>query len=114
MIKGIGTDIVDVRRIARLIDESGEKFLARIFNDEERTTKTGEPAMCHYAKRFAAKEAVAKALGTGIGETNFKDIKILKTPSGQPYALVKGLDKKIHISISDEYPYATAFAVIED
>jgi len=113
MITGIGTDIVDIRRIAGMIDEYGEKFLKRIFNQEERTKKTGEAAMAHYAKRYAAKEAISKALGTGIGETNFKHIKILKKKSGQPYAEVKGFKGKIHLSLSDDFPYALAFAVVE-
>jgi len=114
MIIGVGTDIVDIRRIAGMIDEFGEKFLARIFCDEERTAKTGEGACAHYAKRYAAKEAVSKALGTGIGETNFKHIKILKKPSGAPYAEVEGFKGIIHLSMSDDYPYAIAYAVVED
>ena len=114
MIKGIGTDIVDIRRIAGLIDEFGEKFLNKIFNEEERTTKTGEGCCAHYAKRYAAKEAISKALGTGIGETNFKHIKILKKPSGQPYAEIEGFKGTIHLSLSDDYPYAVAYAIIEE
>ncbi len=114
MIIGIGTDIVDINRIAGMIDEFGEKFLNRIFNDEERTDKTGEIKMAHYAKRFAAKEAISKALGTGIGQTGFKDIKILNHPSGQPYAIVKGVTAKIHLTLSDDFHYAVAFAIVEE
>ena len=112
-ITNIGT-IVDIRRIAGMIDEYGEKFLSRIYCDEERTQKTGEGAMAHYAKRFAAKEAISKALGTGIGETNFKHIKILNHESGQPYAVVEGFKGKVHLSLSDDYPYAVAYAIIEE
>lgn len=113
MIIGIGTDIIEIKRIARLVDEFGEKFLNRIFNDEERTTKTGKAAIAHYAKRYAAKEAISKAMGTGIGETGFRDIKILNKPSGQPYAEVKNKTAKIHLSLSDDSTYALAYAVIE-
>ena len=111
MIIGIGTDIVDIRRIEKLIEESGEKFLARIFNEEERGEDTA-----HYAKRFAAKEAIAKALGTGIGsKVSFKDIVITNDENGAPKAEVKNQKSKvkIHISLSDEYPYALAYAVAE-
>ena len=111
MIIGIGTDIVDIRRIEKLIEESGERFIAKIFNEEEK----GEGA-AHYAKRFAAKEAVAKALGTGIGSNvSFKDIVITNDENGAPKVQVKGqgLKVKVHISLSDEYPYALAYAVAE-
>jgi holo-[acyl-carrier protein] synthase len=111
MIIGIGTDIVDIRRIEKLLLESGEKFLARIFNDEER----GDGA-AHYAKRFAAKEAIAKALGTGIGsKVSFKDIVITNDENGAPKAEIKSQKSKVkvHLSMSDEYPYALAYALVE-
>jgi holo-[acyl-carrier protein] synthase len=110
MIIGIGTDIVDIRRIEKLIADSGEKFISKIFNDEER----GEGA-AHYAKRFAAKEAIAKALGTGIGKVSFKDIVITNDENGAPKAEVRnqGSGVRVHISLSDEYPYALAYSVVE-
>lgn len=114
MIRGIGTDIVDIRRIAGIIDQFGEKFLERVFADVERTDKHGEAAMAHYAKRYAAKEAISKALGTGIGQTHFKHIVIQKHPSGQPYATIDGFKGKIHLSLSDDFPYAIAYAMIEE
>jgi holo-[acyl-carrier protein] synthase len=110
MIIGVGTDIIEIKRIEELLASAGEKFIERVFNPEER----GEGA-AHYAKRFAAKEAISKAMGTGIGASlSFKDIVIGRAESGQPLAKIRGRDDlKIHLSFSDEKLYAVAFAVVE-
>lgn len=110
MILGIGADIVDIRRIEKLIERFGDKFINRIFNEEERGS---DPA--HYAKRFAGKEAVAKSFGTGIGRISFRDIIITNEESGRPRAAVANQPQelRLHISLSDEYPYAFAMAIAE-
>jgi len=117
MIIGIGTDIVDIRRIEDLIKKSGwDKFAKKILSAQE--IKDLKPkqknSATHLAKRFAAKEAIAKALGTGIGKTSFADIQITNNSKGAPKAKMDKLKNiKIHISISDEYPYAIALAIAE-
>jgi holo-[acyl-carrier protein] synthase len=122
MIYGTGTDIVDIMRIETLIEKSGEKFLNRVFTKNE--IEKSKCKSSYYAKRFAAKEAISKALGTGIGSfIQFIDIEILNNDIGRPYVVVNDiLNEKIlklighyniHISMSDEKKYATAFAVVE-
>lgn len=118
MIIGIGTDICAMTRIEKVLAERGEQFVQRLLAPHEvadpHTAKT-------YAKRFAAKEAVAKALGTGIGEqVGFKDIRIDHTEAGQPVVILSAeVQKKIgagvhvHLSLSDEGGFAVAFAVAE-
>lgn len=130
MIIGIGTDIVEISRVKRLIDKSGNKFLKKIFSEEEikgaLKYKSEEKYYAYFAKRFAAKEALAKALGTGIGsKISFRDIMVMNGKSGKPEILLKGtglktLNKlipkgfsaKIDFSLSDEKDYALAFVVI--
>ena len=116
MITGIGTDLVDIRRIEKLMAKMGaEKFAKKILSKEELAKITSkqmaDPA--YLAKRFAAKEAIAKVMGTGIGNgIKFKEITIAKTPLNAPKVILsKCKNVKVHISISDEYPYALAFAV---
>lgn len=138
MILGVGSDLLDVRRIERSLQRFGSRFVRRIFSDAEqrRAQSVPQPAWS-YAKRFAAKEACAKALGSGLGrnKVSFRDFSIQNTPSGRPEMLVKGgalhqLHRRlaemsidctedevfdhchIHLSLSDEYPYAQAFVVI--
>ena len=116
MILGLGTDIIDARRIAKSIDRFSNKFTDRIFTKAERVAAaaTGQP-QAYFAKRFAAKEALAKALGTGFRDgLNLKDIEILNDKNGKPYYLVtnklKDLIKKrkkvknfnLFLSIADE------------
>ena len=116
-IVGIGTDIVDIRRIEKLVAKTGwDKFAGKILSKEE--IEALKPKQkndaSHIAKRFAGKEAISKAMGTGIGELGFEDIIISNNSKGKPEAtLRKVTNVKIHISMSDEYPYAIAFAVIE-
>ena len=127
MILGIGNDIVDVNRIHRLIDKFGDKFIKRVFTDEEgrRAGESSNPAAV-LAKRFAAKEAAWKALGDekkmGIG---WKDLRVFNSKAGKPilkfegeaakrlYQLTpKNMVARLDLSISDEPPYAQAFVII--
>tara|TARA_Y100001958_G_C21056888_1_gene421087 strand:- start:442 stop:825 length:384 start_codon:yes stop_codon:yes gene_type:complete len=123
-IFGIGTDIVSVDRIKDSL--KNKKFINRIFNEKEilKCNKTNNKTNC-YAKRFAAKEAFSKALGTGISNgINFNEIIILNKKSGKPYLNIIGQTKKIlnkkfkkrktkiSLSLSDEKEYAVAFVTI--
>ncbi len=132
MIRGIGTDIVDIRRIEKALQRFGARFEIRIFTaserEEARTIKHRQKRLAYYAKRFAAKEACAKALGTGIGKRlRFTDMEVTKGPAGTPLLTVKGkegailkkrakqgLHTSILLSLSDEYPYALAFVMVAD
>jgi holo-[acyl-carrier protein] synthase len=128
MIIGIGSDLVDIRRIDASIKRFGDRFIQRIFTDAEQARadkKLGRVAT--YAKRFAAKEACCKALGTGISRgVNWRGMGVVNLPGGKPtMALTGGALKRlealtppghtavIHLSITDEEPYAQAFVVIE-
>ena len=127
MILGIGTDLVDVERIEKVIERHGERFFARIFTPAERARaeRRANPAAT-YAKRFAAKEACAKALGTGLRNGVFwRDIGVVNLPSGRPTlklsggALARlkaitpeGFEARIDLTITDEGPMAEAFVVI--
>ncbi|NDF12203.1 MAG: holo-ACP synthase [Proteobacteria bacterium] len=125
MIYGIGTDIVDIRRIAEAVRD--DKFVARVFTKEEiartKSIKSKKQRDGFFAKRFAAKEAIAKALGTGIGKSvMFKDISISNDAKGAPKVTLTGNGAKsvsalgkgatVHLSLADDYPYAQAFVVI--
>ncbi len=128
MIIGIGSDLTDIRRISDSLERFGDRFVQRLFTEVERTRseRKGDRA-ASYAKRFAAKEACAKALGTGIRHGVFwRDMGVVNLRSGQPtMALTNGakarLDAltppgksaRIHLSLTDEAPYAQAFVVIE-
>ncbi|MGB1272093.1 MAG: holo-ACP synthase [Endozoicomonas sp.] len=123
MIVGIGTDIVRIDRIQQSLNRLGESFAKRILTDAEFTQWRSHPAQAAFlAKRFAAKEALAKALGTGIGKVAFKHIEVANIDSGAPFltlyehAAELQWQKKItslHLSISDEQEYAVAFVVLE-
>ncbi len=121
-IYGIGIDVVEVERIAAAIERHGEPFLTRLFTRAERGYCAAQkrPAL-HYAARFAAKEAVSKALGTGIGgEAGWLDLEIIRDPAGAPklrldgaaaaFAKDKGISE-IQISLSHAKEYAAANAV---
>ncbi len=125
MIIGIGTDITDISRIEKLLDD---KFIARCFTQGEQDyaekKRPGGGHIAVYARRFAAKEACAKALGCGIGEkAGLKDIEVITDEAGCPRLVLHGAALKtlqtksdkasIHLSLSDEPPYALAFVVIE-
>lgn len=117
-IGGIGTDIVAISRIEELVEKFGiEKFADKILSDAEKLALEGrENKLAYLAKRFAGKEAVSKALGTGIGKIAFKDIEILNDEQGAPYvnlpdSYING--QQVHISLSDEKDYALAFVVLD-
>ena len=128
MIVGIGSDLCDIRRIEQTLDKFGERFVARCFTEIERrkSDRRAERA-ASYAKRFAAKEACAKALGTGLRHGVFwRDMGVVNLPSGAPtMKLTGGAAERlaaiipagrtafIHLTITDEYPLAQAFVVIE-
>jgi holo-[acyl-carrier protein] synthase len=127
MIIGIGSDIVDVRRIERVIERHGERFLARIFTETERAKADGRARRFEtYAKRFAAKEACAKALGTGLRAGVFwRDMGVVNLSSGRPTMELTGgalkrlqaitpkaCEARIDVTITDEGPMAQAFVVI--
>lgn len=131
MILGIGVDIVETARIASLLQSAGERFLTRSFTEEEQTLSLkrgkGEHCAATLAKRFAAKEACAKALGTGIsGGILFKEIGVINDKNGAPSLSLSGkaLEKlqeitpagksaHIHLSLSDEKTCANAYVIIE-
>ena len=127
MILGVGSDLIDVRRIERTIERHGERFLVRIFTPIERAKAEGRTRRIEtYAKRFAAKEACAKALGTGLRAGVFwRDMGVVNLPSGRPTmkltggALARlnaitpaGCEPRIDLTISDEGPMAQALVVI--
>ena len=128
MIIGIGSDLIDIRRIEKVIAKHGERFLSRIFTDVERAKaqRRARTSTDTYAKRFAAKEACSKALGTGIRlGVWWRDMGVVNLPGGRPTmkltggALVRleslipaGHEARIDLSITDEYPMAQAFVVI--
>jgi holo-[acyl-carrier protein] synthase len=127
MIIGIGNDIIDIRRVERTIERYGERFLDRIFTPVERIKSDGRAARAaSYAKRFAAKEACAKALGTGFRQGVFwRDMGVVNLPSGRPtleltggaaQALARlipeGHEVRIDLSITDDFPTAQAIVII--
>jgi holo-[acyl-carrier protein] synthase len=127
MIIGIGSDLVDIRRIQRVIDRHGERFLSRIFTDAERARAERRAKSTEtYAKRFAAKEACSKALGTGIRRgVWWRDMGVVNLPGGRPTmqltggALARlealtppGFEARIDLSITDDWPLAQAFVII--
>jgi holo-[acyl-carrier protein] synthase len=128
VIIGIGADLTDIRRIQNSLDRFGERFTHRCFTDVERARSERKPdKAASYAKRFSAKEACAKALGTGMrGSVYWRDMGVVNLPSGQPtlkltggaaerlaLLLPEGHEARIHLSLTDDIPYAQAFVVIE-
>src|ERR1700754_513568 len=128
MIIGLGSDLIDIRRMEKTLERFGQRFIDRGFTDVEqaKSDRRAERA-ASYAKRFAAKEACAKALGTGLRHGVFwRDMGVVNLPSGQPtMRLTGGAAQRlatitppgktafIHLTITDEYPLAQAFVVIE-
>ena len=127
MILGIGSDLIDVRRIARTIERHGDRFLDRIFTATERAKAEGRARRAEtYAKRFAAKEACAKALGTGFRRGVFwRDLGVVNLPGGKPSMQLTGGALKrlqaitppgcranIDVSLTDEGPTAQAIVII--
>lgn len=123
MIVGIGTDIVQVSRIQQSLDRLGEAFARRILTDSELATfKASNQPAAFLAKRFAAKEAAAKALGTGIGRVSFQHLEVSNDPAGAPKLKFHGYAQELqmmkainhlHLSLSDEKDNAVAFVVLE-
>ena len=128
MILGIGSDLCDIRRIERSLARFGTRFTHRIFTAGERTRSERRAASAaSYARRFAAKEACSKALGTGMrGGVFWRDMEVVNLPSGRPTlrltggALARlngmvppGHEAVIHVSLTDDPPVAQAFVVIE-
>jgi len=127
MILGIGSDLCDIRRVEKVLASHGARFVARCFTDIERAKAEGRAhGAATYAKRFAAKEACAKALGTGIRHGVFwRDMGVVNLPGGRPTmaltggALARlgrlvppGMRARIDVSITDEWPLAQAFVII--
>lgn len=119
MIIGIGTDIVQIPRIEKLIDKYGDSFKNKILNDRELLLIEKLSFNKHasfLAKRFAAKESISKAFGKGIhNELSFRNIIVLNNEFGMPYVIIesKNVNKiNISLSLSDDYPIALAFAVV--
>src|SRR3954453_24064244 len=131
MIIGIGSDLIDIRRVAKVIERHGERFLGRIFTDAERDkaerrAKSETMVVATYAKRFAAKEACSKALGTGIRQgVWWRDMGVVNLPGGRPSMRLTGgararldamtpagMQAQIDLSITDDWPLAQAFVVI--
>ena len=127
MILGLGNDIIDIRRIEKTLERYGERFLARVFTATERAkfdARAGRAAS--YAKRFAAKEACAKALGTGFRKGVFwRDMGVVNLRSGRPTMMLtggaaeqlkritpQGLEPRVDLSLTDDFPLAQAIVVI--
>jgi holo-[acyl-carrier protein] synthase len=128
VIIGTGNDIVDIRRVERILERYGARFTDRVFTDIERQrSERRREIAASYAKRFAAKEACSKALGTGMRNGVFwRDMGVVNLPSGKPTLMLTGgarvrLERlvpsghiaEIHLALSDDYPLAQAFVIIE-
>lgn len=128
MIIGLGSDLTDIRRIEQTLERFGERFLERIFTETERARSERRAGRAgSYAKRFAAKEACAKALGTGMRRGVFwKDMGVVNARSGEPTMVLTGgaaarlaeltpagHTSRLRLTLTDEHPYAQAFVIIE-
>jgi holo-[acyl-carrier protein] synthase len=127
MILGLGSDLIDIRRIEKTLERHGPRFIARIFTELEQAKSERRAARAaSYAKRFAAKEACAKALGTGLSQSVFwRDMGVVNLPSGKPTMKLtggalrrleamtpQGHKAQIDLSVTDEYPLAQAIVII--
>ncbi len=128
MIIGIGNDIIDIRRVERTLERFGDRFTDRVFTEVERAKSDRRRLRAaSYAKRFAAKEACSKALGTGLRKGVFwRDMGVVNLPGGKPTMRLTGGAKarlesmvpdgmavEIHLTITDDFPQAQAFVIIE-
>lgn len=128
MIIGLGSDLTDIRRIEQTLQRFGDRFVERVFTETERARSERRAGRAgSYAKRFAAKEACAKALGTGMRRGVFwKDMGVVNARSGEPGMILTGGAAErlaeltppgyvcaVRLTLSDEYPYAQAFVIIE-
>lgn len=128
MIIGIGSDLADIRRITRTLDRFGDRFVQRVFTGTEQAkSDKRRHRAASYAKRWAAKEACSKALGTGLRMgVAWREMGVVNLPTGQPTMelsggaaerlarlIPPGMQPRIHVTITDDDPYAQAFVVIE-
>src|SRR4028119_2424863 len=128
MILGIGSDLCDIRRIERSLERFGDRFTHRVFTEGERARSDRRAARApSYARRFAAKEACAKALGTGLSRGVFwRDMEVVNLPGGKPTMRLtggalerlramtpEGHEAHLHVSLTDDVPIAQAFVIIE-
>ena len=128
MIIGLGSDLIDIRRVEKSLERFGERFTHRVFTEIERAkSDRRKERAASYAKRFAAKEACAKALGTGLSRGVFwRDMGVVNLPGGKPtFHLTNGAAARlealmpsghrpvIHLTITDDFPLAQAFVIIE-
>jgi holo-[acyl-carrier protein] synthase len=122
-ILGIGMDIVETKRIAESMERFGERFLKRVFSEGEVAyAKSMKQPQLHLAARFAAKEAISKAFGTGIGhQMGWRDLEIVREPNGQPRVVLHGKAEAharargvqaVHVSLSHTTEYGAASAVV--
>jgi holo-[acyl-carrier protein] synthase len=127
VILGVGNDLIDIRRIEKTLERYGERFLGRVFTDIERKKSDGRrQRAASYAKRFAAKEACAKALGTGLRcGVYWRDMGVVNLPSGRPTMRLtggaakvledltpEGYQPRIDLTITDDFPLASAIVII--
>jgi holo-[acyl-carrier protein] synthase len=128
VIIGLGSDLVDIRRIEQTLERFGERFIERIFTTEERKRAERRPAIraAVYAKRFAAKEACSKALGTGFRSgVYWRDLGVVNLASGRPTLAITGgaaahlaallppgMKARVDLTLTDEYPIAQAMVII--
>ena len=128
MILGIGTDLVNIERIRKVLDRFGERFEKRVFSDQEiQRSRRKYDAPSSYAKRWAAKEACSKALGIGLRMgISWKEMQVVNLKSGKPELVIegkamdfliamtpKGYTPKINVSLTDDFPWAQATVIIE-
>jgi holo-[acyl-carrier protein] synthase len=131
LILGIGSDLIDIRRIEKTIARFGDRFIQRIYTDveqakAERRKGAGQAYLATYAKRYAAKEAASKALGTGFRQgVYWRDLGVVNLPSGKPTVQMTGgaaarlaamtpagMEAQVDLTITDEYPIAEAMVII--
>lgn len=128
MIIGLGSDLIDIRRIEKSLDRFGNRFIQRVFTEiEQKKSDRRKNRAASYAKRFAAKEACSKALGTGLSNGVFwRDMGVVNDRFGKPtmqlengaakrlaHLTPNGYDAVVHVTITDDFPLAQAFVVIE-
>jgi holo-[acyl-carrier protein] synthase len=128
LILGIGSDLADIRRIEATLDRFGDRFVARVFTEiEQARSERRRERAASYARRWAAKEACAKALGTGLRMgVAWREMGVVNLPSGQPTMALTGgaaerlaamtpagMTARLHVTMTDDPPYAQAFVVIE-
>lgn len=127
MILGVGNDLIDIRRIEKTLERFGDRFIARVFTEVERRKSEGRAQrVASYAKRFAAKEACAKALGTGLRHgVYWRDMGVVNLPSGRPTLQLTGgaakvlaglvpdgYEVRIDLTLTDDFPLAAAIVII--